>query len=213
MTMFFMQDAPLTLREYAMSTTVTLADIFRRVFDLLRRHSNAVVFGGQAVNMYVAEPRMTRDVDVMSTNAEALAAEILDTLRHDFHIAVRLRRAGKGLRIYQATPSDKRPLIDIRPVDGFPSIQVKGGVQIVDAPDLVAMKIVSYADRRNSAKGHTDRRDLIELLKTFPLLRTSNVVEQLLTRWRAPEKALHAWEEIRHAVATTPRRWMKMRRF
>ena len=39
-----------------------------------------VVFGAQAVNAYVHEPRMTQDLDLLSTHAEGVAQALCDSL-------------------------------------------------------------------------------------------------------------------------------------
>lgn len=66
----------LTFREFAMSEPLPLATIQNAVLEFLRDRDDGVVFGAQAVNAYVAEPRMTQDVDVLSTRAEDLAEEL-----------------------------------------------------------------------------------------------------------------------------------------
>jgi hypothetical protein len=59
----------LTFREFAMKEPLPLATIHDAVIDFLRNRDDAVLFGAQAVNAYVDEPRMTQDVDVLSTRA------------------------------------------------------------------------------------------------------------------------------------------------
>lgn len=46
-----------------MQESLPLATIQEAVPDFLRGRSDAVVFGAQAVNAYVDEPRMTQDID------------------------------------------------------------------------------------------------------------------------------------------------------
>src|SRR5437870_8546019 len=96
-------DGPLTFREFAMRERVPLAQIHDAVLDFLRDRDDAVLFGAQAVNAYVDEPRMTRDVDILSPRAAELAEEVKSLLNKQFHIAVRVRdiREGMGYRIYQ----------------------------------------------------------------------------------------------------------------
>ena len=62
--------------------------------EFLRGRDDAVVFGAQAVNAYVDEPRMTQDLDLLSPRAEALAQELRTYLHQRFHIAVRVRQVG-----------------------------------------------------------------------------------------------------------------------
>ena len=69
-------DGSLTFREFAMREKLPLATIQDAVLDFLRGRSDAALFGAQAVNAYVDEPRMTQDVDILSPRAEKLAEEI-----------------------------------------------------------------------------------------------------------------------------------------
>ena len=62
-------DDSLTLREFAMREPLPLATIHDAILDFLRNRDDAVLFGAQAVNAYVDEPRMTQDVDIHSTRA------------------------------------------------------------------------------------------------------------------------------------------------
>ena len=52
-----------------MQETLPLATIQDAVLDFLRGRKDAVVFGAQAVNAYVDEPRMTQDIDLLSVQA------------------------------------------------------------------------------------------------------------------------------------------------
>ena len=62
----------LTFREFVMKEELPLASIHAGVFEFLRDRDDALIFGAQAVNAYVHEPRMTQDVHVMSTRAAEL---------------------------------------------------------------------------------------------------------------------------------------------
>ena len=66
-------DGSLTFREFAMHEPVPLATLHEAVLEILRGHNDAVLFGAQAVNAYVDEPRMTQDVDILSVRAHELA--------------------------------------------------------------------------------------------------------------------------------------------
>jgi len=90
----------LTFQECVMGETLPLATIQNAVLEFLQGRDDAVVFGAQAVNAYVKEPRMTQDIDNLSIRATELAHEMRDYLRKQFHIAVRVRQIGKG-RGYQ----------------------------------------------------------------------------------------------------------------
>ena len=60
-----------------MREPLPLATLQEAVLEFLRGRSDAVLFGAQAVNAYVGEPRTTQDVDILSTRA---AEEIRDLL-------------------------------------------------------------------------------------------------------------------------------------
>ena len=84
-----------------MSEALLLATIQEAVLEFLRGRDDAVVFGAQAVNAYVPEPRMSQDIDLLSTRAAELAEELRSHLSDKFHIAIRVREVadGRGYRI------------------------------------------------------------------------------------------------------------------
>src|SRR5213593_4590126 len=88
-------DGALTFREFAMREPLPLATIHDAVLEFLRGRNDAVLFGAQAVNAYLDEPRMTQDVDILSPRAQELAEEIRDYLSQRFHIALRTRQVGE----------------------------------------------------------------------------------------------------------------------
>src|SRR5438552_14261304 len=96
-------DGSLTFREFIMREPLPLATIHDAVLEFLRGRDDAVLYGAQAVNAYVREPRMTQDVDIASTRAAKLAEELCSYLNKRFRIATRIRtiREGLGYRIYQ----------------------------------------------------------------------------------------------------------------
>ena len=93
----------LTFQEFMAREKLPLATIQNAVLEFLRGRNDVAVFGAQAVNAYVKEPRMTQDVDLLSQRAEEFAKELQSHLNGKFHIAVRLREIGKGkgFRLYQ----------------------------------------------------------------------------------------------------------------
>ena len=105
-----------------MREPVPLAEIHRAVLELLRDVDDAVLFGAQAVNAYVDEPRMTQDVDILSSRAAQLAEQLREHLKARFHIAVRVRQIGQGraFRVYQVRRPKNRHLVDVRSVDALP---------------------------------------------------------------------------------------------
>src|SRR6185503_16286162 len=97
----------LTFREFVMNEPLPLASIQNAVLEFLRDRDDGVVFGAQAVNAYVSEPRMTQDVDILSTRAKELAGELREHLSKLFHVAVRVREIGegRGYRLFQIQES------------------------------------------------------------------------------------------------------------
>ena len=123
-------DGALTLREFAMGEPLPLARIHDAVLQFLRHRDDAALFGAQAVNAYVDEPRMTQDVDIMSPRAAELAEELRSHLANTFHIAVRVRTVaeGKGFRVFQLREPKNRHLADVRQVVQLPPTQLGRGV-------------------------------------------------------------------------------------
>ncbi len=78
----------LTFQEFAMRETLPLSKIQEAILEFLQGREDVVLFGAQAVNAYVSEPRMTQDVDLLSTRAGDLAEELKDFLSDKFHIAL-----------------------------------------------------------------------------------------------------------------------------
>lgn len=70
----------LTFREFVMREPLPLATIQEAILDFLRGRDDAVVYGAQAVNAYVEEPRMTQNIDLLSPRAEDLAKELREFL-------------------------------------------------------------------------------------------------------------------------------------
>jgi hypothetical protein len=84
-------DGSLTLREFLMREPLPLARIQEAVLEFLRGHEDAALFGAQAVNAYVDVPRMTQEIDILSTKAENVAEDIRACLDQRCQIAVRVR--------------------------------------------------------------------------------------------------------------------------
>lgn len=192
-------DGSLTFREFAMRESLPLATIHDAVLEFLQDRDDAVLFGAQAVNAYVDEPRMTQDVDIASPRAVELADELRAFLNQRFHIAVRVRdiRDGLGYRIYQVQKPKNRHLVDLRPVEVLPPAQRIKQVLVVTPPELIANKVISMVSRDHKAKGATDRADLYRLLLAFPELKKDEgpVVERLRANG-APEEVLSAWVDL-----------------
>ncbi len=181
----FLFDAPLPLHEAMTHKKVSLADISRAVAALISGRHDVVVFGAHAVNAYVKEERMTSDIDVLSTHAEELAEEIRARLAAEFHISVRVRsmtKRGAGFRVYQIMTPKNRALVDVRQEAHLPAAVSKHGVRFVEPATLIAMKVESFAARRNQIKGDTDRVDIRRMLVAFPALRKlqGKVTDRLL---------------------------------
>ncbi|MCH8956833.1 hypothetical protein IIA28_16150 [candidate division KSB1 bacterium] len=70
----------LTFQEFMTRETLPLAEIQNALLEFLRGRDDAVMFGAQAVNAYVEEPRMTQDLNLLSVRADELAQELKDYL-------------------------------------------------------------------------------------------------------------------------------------
>lgn len=198
-------DGPLSFREAVMREPLPLATIHDAVLDFLRGRTDAVLFGAQAVNAYVDEPRATQDVDVMSTRAADLAEDIRAHLNQKFHIAVRVRnvRDGLGYRIFQLRKPESRHLVDVRPVPAFPPTRVVDEVMVVAPAELVANKVTAFHRRQGKPKAFSDRRDLAVLLLAFPELKSEHgAVLDRLQAAGADAAVLAAWRDVVAADVT-----------
>ena len=81
----------LSFQEFMTKESLPLATIQAAVFEFLRHRDDVVVFGAQAVNAYVGEPRMTQDIDLMSIRARELVEELREYLSQRFYIAARVQ--------------------------------------------------------------------------------------------------------------------------
>jgi hypothetical protein len=192
-------DGSLTFREFIMNEPAPLAVVHNCVLEFLRGRDDAVLFGAQAVNAYVDEPRMTQDVDVLSTHAASLAEELRQHLNDQFNIAVRIRDVGEGLglRIYQIAKPKNRHLVDVRQVDTLPAHQEIEGVKVLTPLELLVSKVISYTRRKGKPKAGTDWRDIAYLLLRFPELRfEQGPVLQSLIAANSPEDVIETWRKL-----------------
>jgi hypothetical protein len=189
----------LTFKEFAMREPLPLATIHEAVLEFLRGRDDVVVFGATAVNAYVDEPRMTQDIDLMSTRAPDLAEELREHLSTRFTIAVRVREVAgaKGYRLFQIQKSGNRHLVDVRSVAVLPKANLIQEISIASPPELIAQKVFSYHARRGQPKGFSDMRDLAVLFLTFPELKTeSGPVLSALRVLDANEDVIQTWREL-----------------
>ncbi len=179
-----------------MHEPLPLSKIHQAVLEFLQGRQDIVLFGAQAVNAYVGEPRMTQDVDLLSTNAGEVAKELQQRLSDEFQIAVRVREIGdgKGFRVYQTRKEGNRHLVDVRPVDKFPETETVEEIQILSPLELIASKVISYHSRRGKPKAGTDWRDLGFLLLRFPELK-ENVAENLRAK-NVGNEVIETWAEL-----------------
>jgi hypothetical protein len=189
----------LTFQEFAMNEPLPLAAIQSAVLEFLRGRDDAVLFGAQAVNAYVNQPRMTQDIDVLSPRAEELSQELLQYLRQRFQIAVRVRQigAGRGYRLFQVRKAGNRHLVDVRTVETLPPAQRIEQVLVIAPAELIASKVIAFHSRRGQPKSGTDWRDLAMLLLAFPdLKRDPGSVRDCLEAAGADPEVLTVWTEI-----------------
>ena len=124
-----------------MSESLPLATIQEAVLEFLRGRDDAVMFGAQAVNAYVPEPRMSQDIDLLSTRAAELAEELRAHLSDKFHVAVRVREVadGRRYRLYQIQKTGNRHLVDIRLVQRLPPSQRISQVLVALPEELIGV--------------------------------------------------------------------------
>jgi hypothetical protein len=192
-------DGSLTFREFAVREPLPLATIQAAVLEFLEGRDDAAVFGAQAVNAYVDEPRMTQDVDILSPRAEELAEELRAYLAQRFQIAVRTRtvREGVGYRIYQLRKPTNRHLVDVRRVAQLPHCNRLREVLVAAPAELISHKVRSLVSRRNTPKGMTDTADLRRLLLAFPELKTAEgLVADALHAAGAVDETFDAWHDL-----------------
>ena len=192
-------DGSLTFQEFVMNEPLPLATIHAAVLDFLRDRDDAALFGAQAVNAYVDEPRMTQDVDLLSPRAAELAGEIREDLGRRFNIAVREReiREGLGFRVDQVQKPRNRHLVDIRRIEALPPTERIGGVLVVVPAELIASKLIAFEQRRGKPKSGTDWRDLALLLLKFPGLKEeSGPVRDRLVAAGVGPSLLDAWAAV-----------------
>ena len=189
----------LTFQEFMSREPVPLAVIQKAILEFLRGRDDAVIFGAQAVNAYVREPRMTQDIDLMSFRAAELAEDLRQYLSGTFHIAVRVPKLSKrhGYRLYQTSKGGSRHLVDLRPVEKLPPTRRIAKVLVVDPPELIALKVIAYHGRRGTPKSGTDWRDLAMLLLAFPELKLNpETVTERLKAASANKSVLNVWNEL-----------------
>ena len=186
----------LTFQEFAMHETLPLATIHESILEFLQGRRDVVLFGAQAVNAYVSEPRMTQDVDLLSIRAQELAEELRTFLSDKFHIAVRIREVadGIGFRVCQLKNEGNRYLIDLRAVTELPKTEMIENILVLSPVELMASKIISYHSRRGKPKSGTDYRDLGMLILRFPELKEK--VSENLRAKNVGEAVLETWTEI-----------------
>lgn len=188
-----------------MHETLPLSKIHEAVLEFLQGREDVVLFGAQAVNAYVSEPRMTQDVDLLSIRAKDLAEELRLSLSEKFHIAVRIREVaeGKGFRVYQLRSEGNRHLVDVRAIEQLPNTETIENIQVLSPVELIASKVISYHSRKGKPKAGTDYRDLGMLLLRFDdlksevtkLLQTKNVGETVLETWMEIERQNFQFED------------------
>ncbi len=182
-----------------MREPLPLSTIHNAVLEFLRKRDDVALFGAQAVNAYVVEPRMTQDIGMLALHADAVAENLKRHLSDEFHIAVRVRKVkgGQGCRLYQIQKSGNRHLVDIRQVEQLPHTQQIADIQVITPANLIASKVISYHRRRGKPKSGTDWRDLAMLLLTFPELKfDKGPVHDSLQASAAEAEAFDLWREL-----------------
>jgi len=182
-----------------MREQLPLATVHEAVLDFLRGRDDVVVFGAQAVNAYVHEPRMSQDIDLLSTRATELAEELREYLSERFHIAVPVRviGAGTGYRLFQIQKPRNRHLVDVRTTESLPHAERIEDVLVISPPELIAHKVIAYHSRRGQPKAGTDWRDLAMLLLTFPeLKKDEGQVSKALKSLGVKDDVMETWRDL-----------------
>ncbi len=182
-----------------MREPLPLATIQEAVLKFLQNRDDVVIFGAQAVNAWVSEPRMTQDIDLVSTCAEVLAEEIRGYLSDRFHIAVRVRevKTGLGYRVFQIQKVGNRHLVDLRMVTELPIARRIENILVMAPDELVAWKVIAYHSRRGKPKAGTDWRDIAMLLLKFPELKVvEGAVRDRLVVAQASAEMMQVWEAL-----------------
>lgn len=181
-----------------MHEALPLSKIQEAILEFLQGREDVVLFGAQAVNAYVSEPRMTQDVDLLSTRASAFSEELRQHLSDKFHIAIRVREIGdKGFRVYQLRNEGNRHLADVRAIDNIPQTEKIENLLVLSPAELIASKVISYYSRRGKPKSGTDWRDLAFLLLRFPELKAlDGEVTDILKRGNHPAGINEVWNDL-----------------
>ena len=192
-------DGSLTFREFVVRERILLSTVQDAVLEFLRGRDDAALFGAQAVNAYVDEPRMTQDVDIISTRAAELVEELRSFLHDRFQMAVRVRSVaqGAGYRLCQVRKPKNRHLVDVRSVQELPACNRLRKVLILAPAQLIGRKVFSMISRPKTPKGLMDAADLRRLLLTFPEMKTEEgPVSEALHGMQAPAEAFQAWRDL-----------------
>lgn len=182
-----------------MREPLPLATIHEAILEFLRHRDDASLIGAQAVNAYVDEPRMTQDVDIISTDAASLTEALRATLADRFHIALRIRSTadGAGFRIFQLRQPRNRHLADVRQVAQLPPTRLVMDIRVPTPEELIAQKVISCSARGGQPKGDSDRRDLKVLLLKHPQLKSdAGPVMERLNANAASAAALEQWYRL-----------------
>jgi hypothetical protein len=195
----------LTATEYLMREPLPLHRVHEAIFDFCRGRTDLTIFGAQAVNLYVAEPRMTQDVDIFSATPRQTAEALANALNEAFHVAVRVREiaGGKAYRVYQLRNDGNRHLADVRLTEfSLDDSTEQEGIRYASLPLMVAMKAAALAKRRMAPKGATDLADVRRLLLAHPELRSADgPVAEAIERIGAGDEVARVWEELRNQPA------------
>ena len=159
---------------------------------------DAVLFGAQAVNAYVDEPRMTQGVDIASPRAAELAEQLRAHLNARFHVAIRVEnRRRTGLPLVPGPEAEEPPLGGRAPGWGFAAGAANRRRIGRFAEELIAGKLIAYQRRQGTPKSGTDWRDLAVLLLKFPELKTkSGPVRDRLEAAGAVPTVIAGWENL-----------------
>ncbi len=192
-------DGSLTFREFATREPLPLAIIHDVVLEFLRGRTDAVLWGTQAINAYIDQPRMSQCVDILSPRAAELAEELRVLPCGRFQMEVRTRNEGSGIpyRLEQVRKPKNRLLVVVRNIESIPVHQVIEEVLVAQPTDLICQRVASMTNHPGTAREMMELSDIYRLLLAFPKLKSwKGQVTDRLRESGAPNFVLDAWREI-----------------
>ena len=142
----------------------TRDDIHREVFAFLV-NKQAVIQGAYAVGHYTQVTqveRETRDLEIVSTYAQALAEELKKTLNKKLGLKIRVREKKIVYQVYE-TGQRHQTIVNIEKATILPAFVEASGLKIMERETLIERKERAAVSRGETIKVAYDRADLLAL--------------------------------------------------